>query len=123
MSHTELVELQETSTVYNGINGITGLLIYKDQNFLQLLEGQKEDVRILFENKIMKDSRHTFLQPIYEGNIASREFEEWEMKFFNLELQKIENIGEIFAPKKDQSILYSHARGIIEKVLQTSSTQ
>ena len=35
--------------------GVTGLLLYKDGDFIQLLEGDKATVKALFQDSIRKD--------------------------------------------------------------------
>ena len=54
---SELFELLEICRENNTRLGITGMLLYKDGNFMQLLEGEETPVRRLYE-KIGSDSRH-----------------------------------------------------------------
>lgn len=57
----------------NKINGITGILLYFEGKFVQILEGEKEKVKSLFE-KIQKDRRHHKVCRILEGPMEERNF-------------------------------------------------
>lgn len=58
--------------------GITGLLLYKAGNILQVLEGEAEAVLRLF-NSILNDPRHTGVIKLYTKPIATRDFAAWSM--------------------------------------------
>ncbi|MDH5582165.1 MAG: BLUF domain-containing protein, partial [Bdellovibrionales bacterium] len=50
-----------TAQNFNSSKNITGMLIFRNQLFLQLLEGEQKDVMELFE-KIKSDPRHKDIQ-------------------------------------------------------------
>lgn len=79
----ELVELLKISRDNNRRRGITGMLLYNDGNFLQVLEGPEESVRTLYE-KIRRDPRHRNIIKLYEKPIDEPEFGQWEMAFRNV---------------------------------------
>jgi hypothetical protein len=54
---TELREMLETAKTNNVIKEITGCLLYHNNTFIQLLEGEENEVRGLYR-KIKKDLRH-----------------------------------------------------------------
>ena len=54
---TELVSLLKASRTKNLKLNITGMLLYKDGIFMQLLEGDETEVRKLFST-IKHDNRH-----------------------------------------------------------------
>jgi len=77
----------------NKVHGITGCMIYKKREFIQVIEGEKKSVIDLFE-KIKSDSRHTQINIIWEGLTEKRSFEGWLMGFYNFdELNKKEIEG------------------------------
>jgi hypothetical protein len=82
-SNDELVDLLDISRRNNMLAGITGMLLYKDGNFLQVLEGEKSAVKALFE-KVSRDPRHKGVIPLLEGEITQRDFPDWSMGFKNL---------------------------------------
>jgi hypothetical protein len=63
--------------------GITGMLLYKDGNFMQVLEGPPAVVRRQFL-AIRLDYRHRGLITLLEESVESRQFSEWSMAFWNL---------------------------------------
>lgn len=60
--------------------GITGMLLYFDNKFMQLLEGEESEVKLLYKG-ICKDSRHTAVATLKEGPASNRLFPEWSMSF------------------------------------------
>lgn len=76
----EVLALLETSRVRNAREGITGLLVYHGETFMQLLEGDGEPVGQLYDD-ICRDERNTRNHVLYESNIAVREFADWSMAF------------------------------------------
>lgn len=68
----------------NGPLGLTGMLLYKDGNFMQVLEGSPEAVAAMHE-RIRRDPRHYGLVTLLEGPLKERNFAEWTMGFRDLE--------------------------------------
>ncbi len=64
----------------NEKNGITGLLLFKDGNFMQVLEGDAQVIDDL-HHKISNDPRHTGIITLLREPIQSRSFSEWKMGF------------------------------------------
>lgn len=67
----------------NRRDGITGMLLYRDGDFLQILEGEEESVRGAYR-RIGRDSRHGRILMLDESDIAQREFGDWSMGFRRL---------------------------------------
>lgn len=91
--HEVLNQILQTSRVNNQRLGITGMLLYSEGSFVQLLEGDEEKVKETF-NKISRDSRHYNIEVVIEANATSRYFPHWQMGFKWLEksdLRQIEN--------------------------------
>ena len=63
--------------------GITGMLLYKDGNFLQLLEGEESLVRDVYAT-IARDTRHFDSMIMMEEAVSERMFTEWSMGFHDL---------------------------------------
>jgi hypothetical protein len=79
----EMTDLLVTSRARNHAHAITGVLLYKGGNVLQVIEGDESDVLTLYSS-IEKDRRHTGVIKIYQKNIVSRDFSEWTMAFHDL---------------------------------------
>jgi hypothetical protein len=81
-SHEELVELLRISRINNARLGITGMLLYDSGNFIQAIEGPRDNVDKLFE-KIRVDPRHKQVTVILEGPLDERQFRNYTMGFIN----------------------------------------
>jgi Sensors of blue-light using FAD len=79
----DLVALLRRSREKNARLDITGMLLYKDGNFMQVLEGPDESVRRLV-GTIRADDRHRGVIQLLERQIEQREFSDWTMGFQNL---------------------------------------
>lgn len=79
----ELLELLEFARRHNAAAGITGMLLYKDGNFIQALEGPEAAVRALYR-RIQLDTRHRGILKLLDEPIAARRFEHWSMGFRHL---------------------------------------
>ncbi len=87
-SEEDLVKLLEKSRRNNHALGITGLLLYRDGNFMQLLEGEKETVLALAA-KIEQDPRHHGFLPLIQQEQTEREFPDWAMGFKKMNLETL----------------------------------
>jgi hypothetical protein len=95
-SYEQLVVLLNTSRKNNAPLGITGLLLNKEGNFMQILEGPERAVRELAA-KISKDPRHRGIITLLESYSEQRQFADWKMGFKNLkaiEAKSIEGYSE-----------------------------
>ncbi len=90
-TETELIDLLAKARVKNSKLGITGMLLYKDGNFMQVLEGEESAVRQLYAT-IRRDPRHHKLTLLDKGNLAERRFSDWSMGFRNLNDKEIQSI-------------------------------
>lgn len=84
MSQEALGDILVVAQAHNTECNITGMLIYKDQSFLQILEGEGAQVLSLF-NRIKADQRHCRVKRLLCERITARNFPNWQMGFENLE--------------------------------------
>jgi len=80
LSEQELEAHLNKYRLRNGKRGITGMLLYKDGNFMQCLEGPKKVVSALLA-KIQFDPRHRNVIVLLSEENVRREFSEWTMGF------------------------------------------
>ncbi|MBM3251262.1 MAG: BLUF domain-containing protein [Candidatus Omnitrophica bacterium] len=83
LSEQDIEELLQKSRQKNTALGITGILIYYKRHFLQILEGEKEDVFKLYFT-IKADQRHASVILVFDQPIEKRSFQDWTMAFLNL---------------------------------------
>ncbi len=76
----ELLEILRVSRVNNTRDDITGLLLYKDRRFMQLLEGPETAVCATFA-RIARDMRHHDVTILLEEKAEGRDFPDWSMGF------------------------------------------
>jgi len=104
-SKKELLDLLKKSWNKNKDLEITGLLIYLNQRFIQVLEGEMSAVKNLFAT-IQQDTRHTKVTTVIEGDTPDRIFKDWCMGFKNLSqpdfinLSGFQNLDDFFKQQK-----------------------
>lgn len=72
------------------------MLLYKDGEFMQILEGEEQTVKDLYA-KVWEDPRHRMVNLIIERPVEKRSFGEWSMGFCILhrtELKKVPGFTE-----------------------------
>ena len=83
-SDEEIVNLLGVSRRNNREADITGLMIYHEGNFFQVLEGPEEEVSALYD-RICSDSRHRQQILLWQGSVGERAFPDWRMGFSRFE--------------------------------------
>ena len=84
MSDEALAELLHESRTRNLRNRITGLLLYKNAHFMQVLEGDEANVMKIFAS-IERDPRHKNIDVLRAEYIQYRDFPDWSMGFRNVD--------------------------------------
>jgi len=69
-----------TAQINNTEHDLTGLLVFDDQHYLQVIEGGRMKVSQLLGN-LYKDPRHTDLLVLDFDYISQRQFPDWSMQF------------------------------------------
>jgi hypothetical protein len=87
--------IQAQSRENNPQQGITGLLCFSDDIFIQVLEGGRDEVCELF-NAIVRDDRHTNVRILSYEEIDARRFGGWIM-------------GQVNIAKVNPALLLKHA--------------
>ena len=80
MSDDTLAGLLEVSRRNNAAAGITGLLLYHEGTFMQVLEGEKEAIMNLYQ-RIVLDPRHTGSRVLWQVAVEAPTFSEWAMAY------------------------------------------
>lgn len=122
--NTQLIALSYTSTAVTDISllgnlrllahsflnnqkhNITGLLIYKNNQFSQVIEGDERSIEAIWI-KIKLDSRHKDIQLLSKEPIAIRSFTKWSM-FFPESEKVIEYFPEMVGAVQDLEISDNH---------------
>lgn len=78
VSEMDLKSILEKANSYNRGIEVTGLLLFRDGVFVQLLEGSSENVNLVMD-KIRVDPRHKNIEVMLEAPGESRLFPDWYM--------------------------------------------
>ncbi|ASO05910.1 FAD-dependent sensor of blue light [Arenibacter algicola] len=70
-----------TSRERNKAIGVTGCLVFHKFSFIQIIEGEKNHIKSLFED-IRRDKRHSDVTLLWEGKNNGRNFSDWNMAYF-----------------------------------------
>ena len=73
-------QILSSSEQNNSTNSITGLLMFDGYRYIQILEGDVENVETIYDS-ILKDSRHKEIELLHKGSITNRSFENWRMAY------------------------------------------
>lgn len=87
----ELAEILNVSRINNAKLQVTGVLLFHDGSFFQVLEGERIIIERLY-NKILQDKRHTNSIKIVLESIDERSFGEWTMGYPQLTQRELNNI-------------------------------
>ena|GEM_PF-1854263 len=107
-----LLQLLEQAREKNKRLGISGILLYRDGNILQTLEGDQAVVEELFQT-IVRDPRHTGVSVLLRGAIEAREFPDWSMAFRDLSIETEATLPG-FSPFLNTPLSPAHERARIE---------
>jgi len=102
-SAAALDDILKVSRRNNARLGITGILLYRGGNIMQVLEGEWEPLERLYQ-VIREDPRHTGLIKLVDREVAKRDFEFWSMDFQDLAAYQPgpgEESGDFLAPGWD----------------------
>ncbi|MEX0929176.1 MAG: adenylate/guanylate cyclase domain-containing protein [Balneolales bacterium] len=78
-SDNHVLELVSGAAVHYKSRGITGELICCGDVCFQILEGEEEDLRHLFEEAITRHSSHSQVIKVSQETITCREYTSWEL--------------------------------------------
>lgn len=88
LGEAQLQDLLTQARLHNAAHGITGVLLYGNDQFVQVMEGEAATVQALYE-RIQRDPRHGGVTTFADKDIAERAFPEWSMAFNTLTPQQL----------------------------------
>lgn len=83
----ELEKLEAQAATNNKRRGVTGILLHASGYFLQVLEGNLVELKVLYE-KISRDSRHENIHLLLFTRATSRVFPSWHFGAFSLDREQ-----------------------------------
>jgi hypothetical protein len=102
----DLEQMLEESRVRNKARGITGVLVFVDGVFLQILEGEKDTVLALLKT-IARDPRHTNLKVFHEQDTDARAFASWSMAYLSPSAEEVSRWAQLDGATTIDNVLAS----------------
>ncbi len=117
----DIERILSASRTNNERRGITGMLLYREGNFLQILEGEREAIEALYAI-IERDPRHRRIIRLFTHEILARDFPEWSMGFRRLTANSTELRGftDFFDPSFAMSSLAPSRAATLLKMFKNS---
>lgn len=78
---------------FNEQHDITGILLYSEDVFLQLIEGAPADIDELYK-RILADERHANVQTVYLGYAEERSYPNWRMRAYTSDQSPLHMLNE-----------------------------
>jgi Sensors of blue-light using FAD len=93
----ELTDLLSAARDLNQRVGLTGMLLYSSQSFLQVLEGEPEALAATYA-RIGADERHTNLRLLMDAEVDAPLFPDWSMGFDHVDDEELAEQLEGYTP-------------------------
>jgi hypothetical protein len=90
----DIAKILETARNFNSKNEITGCLLFHNNEFIQIIEGEKEKLLQLYDS-IKNDKRHSSVLLLAEDEIKERIFPNWSMAYYQLKENDNINIDKL----------------------------
>ena len=81
MSFLGLMRLLESARAFNQKNGISGILFYDNQQFGQIIEGERASVMKAWK-RIQDDKRHHRIELLEIKEITEKSYPDWLLRFY-----------------------------------------
>lgn len=96
LKESEIKTILENSVAWNNRQGLTGILLYSEGNFFQIMEGEEGVIKDLFES-IKQDPRHHNVLQIFGKEIHREAYDGYKADFISANAD--------YDPKKFESYL------------------
>lgn len=104
MDPMALRSILDLARTRNAELGITGMLLYSNAHFIQVLEGESDVLDALY-SKIANDSRHDHVRTLMSLSLKARDFPNWSMAYravSEADLQAHPQLNDFFSPGFDE---------------------
>ena len=91
MNDDDLCDILNTSRSNNQALNVTGMLIYSEGTFIQVLEGDEIAVNKIYKD-IEQDLRHKNIIKLIDEVLAGRNFPNWSMAFVTVNAAALEEL-------------------------------
>lgn len=94
----------EVSRRNNEAVGLSGMLLYSSQSFLQVLEGEPAELTRTY-TRIGVDTRHTNLRLLLDAEVAAPLFPDWTMGFEHVDDEDLAEELDGFTPATEYPLV------------------
>ena len=91
MHENQLLDILHNSRLHNAALNISGVLLYSDGTFIQVLEGKDTVIDALY-SRIQADQRHKNIITLIDEPIIEKSFGQWLMGFAVTDSKKTEKL-------------------------------
>jgi len=112
MNQDELLDILAVSRTNNEKNNLTGMLLYGEGTFIQVLEGDEHTLDKTYEI-IKADYRHKNIIKMADGIINQPNFPEWSMGFKSASAKELAEVGGFTDPKMLNKLTAEQTSGIL----------
>ena len=91
MHENQLLDILHNSRLHNAALNISGVLLYSDGTFIQVLEGKDTVIDALY-SRIQADQRHKNIITLIDEPIIEKSFGQWLMGFAITDSKKTEKL-------------------------------
>ena len=119
LSELELDQLLAEIRPKNLVHGITGLLLYNDEIFIQVIEGESDTIQALYD-RLQKDHRHTNIVKVLEERIDQRFFPNWSMGYQKLSKEDSKDLPgftDVMSSKDIRESLKQSSQAIVDLIV------
>lgn len=111
MHENQLFDILHNSRIHNAALNISGVLLYSEGIFIQVLEGKDGMINALYA-RIEADSRHKNIIKLIDEPIAEKSFAQWLMGFATADKEKTEKLVGYLRSVKELDLNRSNSAAI-----------
>lgn len=98
----EVAEIIERSRTFNQLDGVSGLLLYCNNYFMQCIEGTGEGVQRTYR-RILRSSKHHHVVELFNASVDRRRFSNWSWAYRSDDFQQYSSLQtQVFLNPKDK---------------------
>ncbi len=106
LNENDLSTILLQSRYHNSKKGITGVLLCLHGQIIQVLEGDKYELDLLY-NRIQQDERHASMTTLINQSVDQRLFSTWSMGYKTLTASQLEEFTVIVNLKNKKATIFS----------------
>ena len=112
----DIKDILKEAREFNLSKNITGGLLAYNNEFLQILEGEKVEVLSLYKN-IVKDKRHIGPIILHQGEIQERVFPTWTMAYHEITDSELTQVKDVMNISEFEGFLTTMQKPTLAKKL------